>query len=262
VVDVSDGDATAVDALVGSESLLDRGSDRGALRHDVLRQWALANRIIEDHNLIDSLPLGRPSSPVLARAVELVARGALERGTTAPTWFDLLRKVSEPSHHLSWRRAVLLAIANSEASFELLGQHAAALLADDAKLLIEITRAVRAVNVAPADIALRGRIPEGFVVPKGIFIPYGTSWAHLLPWLIANFDTLPAAALKDVLDFFWDWSVSTAGHNPLTPYILDRVYRDPTGVRHRASGALPVDWPKNAGRMGRRSLSCPPLKLH
>jgi hypothetical protein len=224
VVDVAHQDANAVDDLVRSQTLLDRGSDRVALRHDVLREWAAANRLIDDYSLIEKLPLTRPASPILARAIELAARSALERQPSTPSWQDILNTVSDHSHHPSWRRAALLAIVNSEAAMDLLVQQSAALLADDGKLLIEITRAMRAVNVLPAEIVLKDLIARGLVIPKGVFIPQGNSWLPLLMWLIQSFETLPVLALKDVSDLFWDWSLGTFGLSPLTPYILDRIY--------------------------------------
>src|SRR5207248_9352747 len=105
----------AVNALVRSETLLDRGADHVVLRHDVLREWAAALRIIDEPmpNLIDTLPLRRPAGPLLARAIELFARAALERDSVSPSWPDILTRVSATAHHPSWRRAVLLPILTS-----------------------------------------------------------------------------------------------------------------------------------------------------
>ena len=52
--------APAVDALVTSESLRDLGNDRVAFRHDVLREWAIANLLFSDASLIERLPLDHP----------------------------------------------------------------------------------------------------------------------------------------------------------------------------------------------------------
>ena len=42
-LNVSELPAPAVDALVASETLRDLGNDRVTFRHDVLREWAVAN---------------------------------------------------------------------------------------------------------------------------------------------------------------------------------------------------------------------------
>jgi hypothetical protein len=225
VVDVADQDASAVDALIRTETLLDRGADRVALRHDVLREWAAANRLMDDPSLIPALPLARPAGPVLSRALELVARRVLERPAATPSWQDLLNAVSAQPHHPSWRRAVLLAFVNSEAATSLLSSHAAALFADDARLLTEILRAMRAANVLPAEVLLKGLLPEGQAIPQGLFLPIGNSWPRVVTWLIANFGSVPPPALKDVIDLFWYWSIGTFGQDQLLiPHILDRIY--------------------------------------
>jgi hypothetical protein len=166
VVDVADQDASAVDALVRTETLLDRGADRVTLRHDVLREWAAANRLFEDPSRITTLQLTRPADPVLGRAIELMARHAFERQSATASWQDLLNAVSDRSHHPSWRRAALLAAVNSEATTALLSRHATALFADDAKLLTEIIRAMRAANVRPAETVLKDWLPQGTAIPK------------------------------------------------------------------------------------------------
>jgi len=53
--------ASAVDAVVASESLRDLGNDRVTFRHDVLREWAVANLLFSDPSLVGRLPLGRPA---------------------------------------------------------------------------------------------------------------------------------------------------------------------------------------------------------
>jgi hypothetical protein len=225
VVDVADQDASAVNALIRSETFLERAPDRVAFRHDVLREWAAACRLIVDPSLIPTLPLARPATPVLARAIELAARAALERQTASPSWHDILATVRGPTHHTSWRRAVILAIVNSEMAAILLDRVATSLRAGHAQLLAEVTRAVRAVNVLPAEVVLKDLVlPQGTVIPKGLFIPHGNAWPRLAMWLIENFDSIPALALKDVVDFFWDLCLGTSGHNPFTPYIIDSIY--------------------------------------
>ena len=64
---VKDLQANAVDALVTSETLRDRGNDRVIFRHDVLLEWAIANALFADIALLDRLPLSRPAPSDLGR---------------------------------------------------------------------------------------------------------------------------------------------------------------------------------------------------
>ena len=77
-LDVRDFPAAAVDALVKSQTLRDLGNDRVTFRHDVLREWAIANLLFADPALVQQLPLDRPASAGLARGVELSARMTIE----------------------------------------------------------------------------------------------------------------------------------------------------------------------------------------
>src|SRR5262249_36257910 len=95
---------------------------------------------------------------------------------------------------------------------------------NDGRLLSEITRAVRAVNVIPGEDVLRKIVPEGTSIPKGFFIPHGRSWSPLITFLLTNFTEIPAAALKDVVALFWDWELGTFLRAPFGPYIVDRTY--------------------------------------
>jgi hypothetical protein len=127
--------AAAVDALVASETLRDLGNDRVAFRHDVLREWAIANLLSSEPAFLERLPLDRPASASFARGIELTARIALERSTDAAAWLSLLDRVSRAGVHGSWRRAVLLALVRSEIAADLLTRVSDALLADGGALL-------------------------------------------------------------------------------------------------------------------------------
>ena len=100
--------------MVASETLRDLGNDRVAFRHDVLREWAIANLLHSEPTMIERLPLDRPASAALARGVELAARMALERAADGTRWQSLLERLSREGMHGSWRRAVLLALVRSE----------------------------------------------------------------------------------------------------------------------------------------------------
>lgn len=94
--------AAAVDALIISESLRDLGNDRVAFRHDVLREWAVANLLFSDPSLVGRLPLGRPAPTDLSRGVELAARLAIERSSDAGTWRALYAAVTVSGVNESW----------------------------------------------------------------------------------------------------------------------------------------------------------------
>ena len=71
--------ASAIHALVKSETLRELGIDRVKFRHDVLREWAAANLLFSEREIVDQLPFQDAPPPDLARAAELMARMAIER---------------------------------------------------------------------------------------------------------------------------------------------------------------------------------------
>jgi len=87
--------AAAVDALIASETLRDLGNDRVAFRHDVLREWAIANLLFSDASLIEQLPLDRPATPDLSRGLELAARLSIGRPPDAERWRSLYDATSK-----------------------------------------------------------------------------------------------------------------------------------------------------------------------
>ena len=87
-LDVNDRPAAAVNDLVASETLRDLGNDRVAFRHDVLREWAIANLLHSEPETIERLNLDCPAAAVLARGVELAARLKLERADDGADWSD------------------------------------------------------------------------------------------------------------------------------------------------------------------------------
>src|SRR5262249_38688101 len=139
-----------VNALVRSETLRDLGGDRVAFRHDVLREWAIANLLFVESDAIDRLDIERPASAALARGIDLAARMILERASDGARWDSLLGTLSRKGALGSWRRAALLALVRSEISCELLDRVSDLLTADRGSLLRELIRTVMAVDVEPA----------------------------------------------------------------------------------------------------------------
>jgi len=221
---VKDLQANAVDALVTSETLRDRGNDRVIFRHDVLREWAIANALLADVALLDRLPLSRPAPSDLGRGVELAARLAIERDADAELWHQFLISTSKEGINGSWRRAVLLALVRSEVASEVLTKASSYLLADGGAMLGEVVRTVLAVDSVPATkyFAAAGLDPQS--IPAGINVPSAPSWGRLIVWLLKLGVGIPAGALPDVVTLYTNWSLALGGRDALTPIIVQWFY--------------------------------------
>ena len=224
-LNVSDCPAKAIDALIASETLRDLGNDHIAFRHDVLREWALANLLHSEPAMIDRLPLDRPASAALARGVELAARMAVECAADGTRWQSLVGRLSRDGMHGSWRRAVLLALVRSEIGPALLTRVSGLLLGDRASMLRELIRVVMAVDVQPASKIFAAAGIEPAAIPASLYVPSGPSWYRLIIWLLNLGEGLPAAAIPDVVDLYTAWSRGTIGLDPLTPLLLQGLYR-------------------------------------
>ncbi|MCZ6780740.1 MAG: hypothetical protein O7C73_03740 [Nitrospirae bacterium] len=224
-LDVSDRPARAVDALVASETLRDLGNDRVAFRHDVLREWAIANLLHSEPTIIERLPLDRPASAALARGVELASRMALERAVDGTRWQSFVERLSYEGMHGSWRRAALLALVRSEVSPELLTRASGLLLANHASMLRELIRIVMAVEVEPASRLFAAVGVDPATIPGSLNVPSGPSWHRLILWLLSLGQTLPVGAIPDVVDLYTAWSSGMLGHDPLTPLLMQWLYR-------------------------------------
>jgi hypothetical protein len=223
-LDVKDLPAAAIDALVASESLRDLGNDRVAFRHDVLREWAVANILNLEPEAINRLPLDRSAPLSLSRGIELAARMAIERAADSTQWDTILNRVSRESIHGSWRRAVLLSLLHSEASSEILTRASHYLLADRAAPLRELIRIVMAVDVRPAAPVLTAAGLDPSNVPPNLHLPSGPSWYRLINWLLELGPNLPAPAIPESVSLFTAWSLVTLGFNPLTQALVQRLY--------------------------------------
>ena len=229
---------TAVDALVRSGTLRDLGSDWIAFRHDILRDWAVANLLFENPDIAGSLPLNCPVSTPLARGFEVAARMKLERAADDAGWRGLLQDVSREGMHGSWRRNVLLAVVRSEIGHDLLARVRTSLLADDARLLIELIRTVKAVEVRSLSEHLAGLDVTVSEAAADLHIPSGPSWTHLMLWLLALGDDLPEAATEDVADFFTASCVGIFNRHELGGLLANWYYRRLQAVEVHRSDPL------------------------
>ena len=224
-MDASGYPSKPVDALVKSETLRDLGEDRVAFRHDVFRDWAIANLLFSSPEAVEQLPLKRPAPASLVRGVELTARMALERADNALRWQSLLNRLSGKHVHGSWRRAVLLALIRSEIGVDLLERVSGTVLADRASVLRELIRTLMAVDVQPASKLFASVGIDVPIIPEDWTVPNGPSWHRLIRWLLNLGESLPRAAIPDVVDLYWGWSKGTLGFDPITPELLKCLHR-------------------------------------
>ena len=225
VLDVRQHLSQAIGALIKSETLSDLGNDRVVFRHDVLREWAIGNLIHLEPTMIERLPLNRPATAALARGVELAARMALERTADGTRWQSLLERVTGEQVHGTWRRAVLLALVRSEISGQLLARVSNLLFANRASMLRELIRIVMAVDVEPASKMFQALGVDTTLIPQSLNIPSGPSWYRLIGWLLSLGESLPVAAIPDVVDLYTTWSSGMLGHDLLTPRLVPSLYQ-------------------------------------
>ncbi|HIH2750283.1 ATP-binding protein [Burkholderia aenigmatica] len=224
-LDVSPQPAQSIDALVQSGTLRSLGPDRVSFRHDVLREWAIACALRADVSLIDRLDLKRPAVATFARGIELAARMMVERATDGSEWNSFLERLSGDGAHKSWRRAVTLALARSEAGEAVLPRVQPVLFANQALLLRELLRTVMAVEVVPASTAFAAAGVDPNLIPAGMTIPKGPAWLALVLWLLSIGDGVPAEAIPEVVDLYTGFSIGTLGLTPITPLTTRQLYR-------------------------------------
>ncbi len=223
-MDTSTSPAEAVAALTDSGSLHSLSSVRVEPTHDVLRDWAIGCLLYEDPEHLAALALENPAPVRLVRGVELAARLHAEIDSDATAWRALFEQVSTPGAHGSWRRAVLLALARSERSGEVLNQCLPVLGADNAELLADLVRAAITVDSKPAAPlwaalgADTSKLTDDFVVPRG------PAWLNLIAWSIAIGDRLPHLAVPQFVDLYGRWCSASAGQDALSPLLVARLH--------------------------------------
>ena len=230
--------ALAIDALVKSRTLRDLVGEKVAFRHDILRDWAVANLLFEEPGITGCLPLNRPVPTRMVRGLELAARMQLERGTDDGDWRSLMGKVSQDGAHGSWRRAVLLAVVRSEIGTDLLDRTADLLLANDAHLLIELIRTVRAVESRPLSehlVRIAAPVPEA---PTDLYVPSDPSWNRLVLWLLVLEDRLPEAAIADAATFLTASYTGVLSQDGIGPVVARWFYRRLEGIEAHRSDPL------------------------
>lgn len=213
----------AITELVGSGTLREYGNGRITFRHDVLREWAVANFIFDSGTFSAPLALNERTSPDLARGAELAARITLDQEDGPQRWQTLFQSLT--GAHETWRRAVLLALVRSEISPSVLLELSTVLLDNKAALFKDLARYVLAVEfeegvqrLQQKGIALNG-ISAGWRVPRN------ASCGHLVLWLLSVADTLPVVALPEAIKIYTSYVSGTLGSDASTPLILPHLYR-------------------------------------
>jgi hypothetical protein len=223
-LDTTGHPAGAIHALVQSETLRELGIDRVKFRHDVLREWAAANLLFSEQENIDLLPLKDAPPPDLARAVELMARMAIERSEDSTVWQGLLQRFGAEGVNPLWRRAILLSLPRSEVAIASLIKASPALFENDGALLRELIRTAMAVDSEPASKYIVVKDPEKMKLPEGFIVPSGPTWTRLIRWFLAIPEYLPVAAIPEVARLFGAWCMTFMGQDPLTPRIVRQAY--------------------------------------
>lgn len=193
-------DSGARSHLLGALTLREARRDYVDFYHDVLRDWAIGNYIVENPSRLDALDMSVPVSPRVARGIEFAGQLALEGGPDCGPWTDLLRWLSPEGAHGSWRRQAMLALVRSEAGLELLERCSDALLARGGAVLIELCATIRAVEtVATADIV---KLPDCAKVelPRSFRTNTTGTAVWVLRWVLKHADEIPLQAVGAVVE--------------------------------------------------------------
>ena len=63
------------------------------------------------------------------------------------------------------------------------------------------------------------------LIPVHLDVPKGPSWGRLILWLLALGESLPPAAIPDVVDLYNSWSIGMLGQDPFTPLLVPWLHR-------------------------------------
>jgi len=244
ILDVKGRPSEPIDTLVASGTLIDLGIDRVAFRHDVFREWAIANVLHADISWLYRLELTRPAHAILARGIEIASRMAIERATDGKVWHSLVDRLSRAGTHQSWRRAALLALVRSEAGVTVLCRASSELLGNHADLLRELIRTVVAVEVVPASTAFEAAGIDAALIPPSMNIPRGPAWLALIVWLLSLGEKTPVTAIPEIVELYTTFSIGTLGATEITPLTTRCIYRWLRQMEPRDAIPPPVNGPE------------------
>lgn len=222
--DVSTTPSLPIDALVASDTLSELGPNHATFRHDVLRDWAVANWLADDVAHVAKLPLTSRAPARLVRGLELLARDQLARDTDGAKWANLFAQVSVPDVHGSWRRTALLAVVRADDGVAQLTKLMPRLLENDAALLVELIRTVMAVEVRPADEFFTGLGVDPADIPDGMTTPYGPAWGVLISVISKIPDQIPPSAVGTVASLYRQWLIVVGSVVRGTDHLARQLY--------------------------------------
>ena len=237
-MDASAASAQAVTGLIGTDSLRAVNAVLIEPAHDVLRDWATGCLLYEEPERANALDIARAAPMRLVRGVELAARLHAETANGMTGWKALLDRVSKPQAHGSWKRAVLLALARSERAHDALEGCLPALSADNAALFGDLIRAVITEDSLPAAPLWAAAGVDVTKLPADFVAPRGPSWLNLLLWSLKLGDRIPHSAVPPLVDLYNRWCSVTFGQDPLSPYLVGRLYAWLTDVESRNHPAV------------------------
>jgi ABC transporter len=213
-----------LNALIRSGTLLEPRAERVVFRHDVFRDWSIANLLEEDESTYETLPLTRPAPASLFRGVELAARIALEGHGDAKDWSAILQRLRAPAVNASWQRAAILALVRSENSAEVLSLAEADLLAQDGAILGDLIRTVMAVDTMPVSevfAQMSVALPAGL---EKLAMPVGPAWRRLIVWILQLGNRLPAATVADVIKLYVSYATSVYVVDPIAGTLVEQLH--------------------------------------
>jgi hypothetical protein len=218
--------STIIEALLQSGTLREFGRDRITFRHDVLREWAIANLFYDERGFQSAPDLSARATPDQARGAELAARMALEDANGVERWNDLIACLS--SSHETWRRSSILAAVRSEDSLRTLVSASVTLLRDEGTLLRELIRYVLAVEFESGSQRFKSAGIAWENIPESWKVPRSRAVGSLIVWLTNILQYLPALAVPDVAKLFSAYVMGVVGSDWLTtrilPHLLDWLF--------------------------------------
>ncbi len=217
-------DSGPLNALLRSGSLVEPRPEQVAFRHDVFRDWSIANLLHGDPAFYDSLPLARPAPASLFRGVELAARLALDNQSDAAAWKIVFDRLNATGVHGSWRRAATLALVRSENSTQALDLAQTQLLESDGALLRDLVRTVMAVDTVPASQLLSGLGVTLADDAADFPMPVGPAWRRLMLWTLRLKACLPAKAVPDVAKLYGGYATALLFPDPLAGVLVAHLH--------------------------------------
>lgn len=219
--DTSSDASAVIDSLLQSGTLREFGRDRMTFRHDVLREWAIANLLYDERGFQSVPDLSVRATLYQARGTELAARMALEDADGVERWNDLIASLL--TSHETWRRSALLAVVRSEDALRTLVSASVTLLQNEGALLRELIRYVLAVEFESGSQRFKNAGIAWEHLPESWKVPRSRAVGNLVAWLTNIVQYLPPTAVSDVLKLFSAYVIGVVGSDWLTPRILPHL---------------------------------------